>query len=116
MVAHDSVIANLNAEQTRELAQPIANPSLSVAVITPLVWVGTAEKRSSNTASDAVVSPDTIFIDDIAAGKGWHGTLRVQVDAASEALVFVMTQVDKIPWPVDLSSILGKTSRSDGLR
>jgi hypothetical protein len=28
-------LANLNAEETRELTQPVANPSLPVAKITP---------------------------------------------------------------------------------
>ena len=68
MVAHYRIIANLNAEKPRKLAKPVENPSLPVAIIPPRVRVGTAEERSSNAASDAVVNADTVLIEDVAAG------------------------------------------------
>ena len=57
----------------RKLAKPVENPSLPVAIIPPRVRVGTAEERSSNAASDAVVNANTVFIDDVAARVGRHG-------------------------------------------
>jgi hypothetical protein len=90
-------LANLNLEKPGELTQPVANPILPVAKITPWVRVGTAEERSSNTSSDAVVNADTVFIDNVAVRIGWHGVLRVQVDAGSELLVFATTVVDRMP-------------------
>ncbi len=39
--------------------------------------LGTAQERSSNAASDAVVNADTVLIDDVTAGVGRHGRLRV---------------------------------------
>jgi len=77
MVAHYGIIANLDAEKPCKLAKPVENPSLPMAIIPPGVRVGTAEERSSNAASDAVVNANTVFIDDVAAGVGGHGRLRV---------------------------------------
>jgi hypothetical protein len=44
-----------------------------------------------------VVNADTVFIDNVAVRIGWHGVLRVQVDAGSELLVFATTVVDRMP-------------------
>jgi hypothetical protein len=64
-------LANLNAEKPCKLAKPVENPILPVATIPPPVRVGTAEERSSNAASDAVVvNANTVFIDDVAARAG----------------------------------------------
>jgi hypothetical protein len=45
--------------------EPVENPSLPVAIIPPRVRVDTAEERSSNAASDAVVNANTVFIDTV---------------------------------------------------
>src|ERR1700723_3106528 len=72
MVAHHGIIANLNAEKPRKLAKPVKHQRLPVAKIPPSVRVGTAKERSSNAASNAVVNANTVVIDDVAAGVGWH--------------------------------------------
>jgi hypothetical protein len=46
-----------------------------------------AEKRSSNLASDAVVNANTVFIDDVAARVGRHGQIRVRAGAPHERCV-----------------------------
>ena len=86
MVAHYGIIANLNAEKPRKLAQPVENPGLPVAKIPPRVRVAAAEERSSNAASDAVVNANTVFIDDVAAGVGWHGAAPSLIRCATLAL------------------------------
>ena len=48
--------------------------------------VAAAEERSPNAASDAVVNADTVFIDDVAAGVGWHGAAPSLIRCATLAL------------------------------
>jgi hypothetical protein len=62
-----------------------------------------------------VVNADTVFIDDVAARIGWHGVLRVQVDAASEALVFATSDVDKISQFAAVLTIPKKNLRASDL-
>ena len=68
---------------------------------------------ASSASSDAVVNADKVLIDDVAARIGWHGVLRVQVDRASEVLVFATTVMDTIPSYAAASSMPKQNLRAN---
>jgi hypothetical protein len=77
--------------------------------------IGESRHSFVYTSSDAVVNTDTVFIDDVAARIGWHGVLRVRVDAAREAFVFAITDVYKMPHCGKVSSIPQQNLRASDL-
>jgi hypothetical protein len=53
-------LANLDAEKTRKLAQPIAKPRLAVAALTPRVWVARGRFNGSRLVSAPASAPGVL--------------------------------------------------------
>jgi hypothetical protein len=88
---------------------------LHAGLLRSLQKIGESRHSFVYTSSDAVVNTDTVFIDDLAAWIGWHGVLRVRVDAAREVLVFATTAMNRIPQYAAVSSIPKQNLRASEL-
>jgi len=72
MIAHHSIIADLDGEKPGELAKPVENPLFAVTVVVPRVRVHPAEERPSDASGDAVINPDLVLANDLAPGVSRH--------------------------------------------
>jgi hypothetical protein len=88
VVSHNGITADLDAEESGEVAQPIENPGLTVRVITTGVRVDATQESSSDAASDAVRNAHTLLVDDLAAGRGRHvrGSVTRQVQHIRDSI------------------------------
>ncbi len=112
MIAHRAVVANLDREEPRQLAQPTENPPSQVAVVVPLVRVHPAEERPSDASRDAVTNPDLVFADDLAPGVSRHRSDSSERRTVATETMSTVTVMDKISIGPAVSSTQLKRDRS----
>ena len=73
VIAHHRVTTDLDREDGRELAQPIADPVFAVIVVLAGDRIIPTQERSADAPVNAVVNADMVRVDNFPAGEGGHG-------------------------------------------